>query len=419
MNSPNIKSTKLEAYFKSDKKDWYTVDDKGKMVWNQEKVATFWRLIRKYKIDKKDFEFIGYVFPEFEEDYFLRKRNDPKRKDVNFWKEGELSEFKESIYFDYSTFLGFIDFKFVCFFNAASFLGVKFLSESNFNFATFKGNGIFSRCEFFDDAFFFKTTFEDETYFYKSSFQADANFITTSFKKGVFKRILVGENELLFENIESASSNILIFIDFAFKKNIMFRQCNMKAISFYKCDIQNASFLNCSWQGNDRIILKEEFYLKEDNVYLDDDVNYNLGDLEYNYRQLKKNFDSNKNWELSGFAYVSEMKIRQQSLWNEGEYFQWFVYWFYGFFGGYTQNFKRPVVSLICLVCIFSGIYYFIDFNPLKAIQRGVKGAIPFAIIDTQNPFNGYWLIARNIEFLIGGTFITFFVMALRKRFKQ
>jgi len=82
----------------------------------------------------------------------------------------------------------------------------------------------------------------------------------------------------------------------------------MKAISFYKCDIQDTSFINCCWQGKDRIILKEEFYLKEDNTYLEDDVNYTLGDLEYNYRQLKKNFDNNKNWVLSGFAYVNENK---------------------------------------------------------------------------------------------------------------
>ncbi|AZQ59836.1 hypothetical protein EJ994_13895 [Maribacter sp. MJ134] len=414
-----MQNEELENYFKSDKSEWYATNAKGEKKWDKNKVAEFWRRIREYKIDKKDFEFIGYVFPEFEEDYFARKRNDPKKKDVNFWKEGELSEFKESIYFDYSTFLGFIDFKFVAFFNTASFLGVKFLSESNFNFALFKGSAIFSRCGFFNDTFFYKTTFKDETYFYRSSFQSDANFIDTNFKKCVFKRIIVGDNEVLFENIESTPNNILIFIDFAFKNNIMFRQCNMKAISFYKCDIQDAAFLNCNWQGNDRIILREEFYLREANIYLDDDVNYSLGDLEYNYRQLKKNFDNSKNWELSGFAYVSEMKIRQQSLWNERDYFQWFIYWFYGFFGGYTQSFKRPLVSLICLICTFSIIYYFIDFNLLKAIQRGVKGAMPFTIIDTQNPFNGYWLIARNVEFLIGGTLITFFVMALRKRFKQ
>lgn len=414
-----MQNEELEKYFKSDKSNWYTTDTKGKKKWDKKKVAEFWGRIRKHKADKKDFEFIGYIFPEFEEDDFARKRNDPKRNDVNFWKEGEQSEFRESIYFDYSTFLGFIDFKFVTFLNAASFLEVKFVGESSFNFAAFNGSSIFSRCEFFDDSFFFKTSFKDETYFYKSSFQSDANFINTSFEKGVFKRIRVGDNELLFENIESTSSNILIFIDFTFKNNIIFRQCNMKAISFYKCDIQNASFLNCSWQGNDRIILKEEFYLKEDNIYLDDDVNYLLGDLEYNYRQLKKNFDSHKNWELSGYAYVSEMKIRQKSLWNERKYYQWFFYWFYGFFGGYTQNFKRPLVSLVGLICVFSAIYYFIDFNILKAIQRGVNGAIPFATIDTQNPFRGYWLIARNIEFVIGATFTTFFVIALRKRFKQ
>jgi len=182
-----MQNEQLEKYFKSDKSDWYTTDAKGESKWNKKKVTEFWSCIRKYKIDKKDFEFIGYIFPVFEEDYFARKRNDPKRNDVNFWKEGEQSEFRESIYFDFSTFLGFIDFKFVAFFNTASFLGVKFLCESNFNFALFKGSTVFSKCEFFDDSFFLKTVFKDETYFFKTSFQSDANFINTSLKKVFLK----------------------------------------------------------------------------------------------------------------------------------------------------------------------------------------------------------------------------------------
>lgn len=146
---------------------------------------------------------------------------------------------------------------------------------------------------------------------------------------------------------------------------------------------------------------------------------FSFTDSEEHYRQLKKNFDGMKNWELSGYAYVSEMEMRKRSLWKEKKYFEWVIYAFYGNFGGYTQNIKKPIISLFGLIVTFSVIYYFIDFNWLKAIQRGVKGAIPYIQIDTVNPFTGYWLILRNVEFLLGATFLTFFILALRKRFKQ
>ena len=74
---------------------------------------------------------------------------------------------------------------------------------------------------------------------------------------------------------------------------------------------------------------------------------------------------------------------------------------------------------MLGLTIVFSFIYFFIDYDIIKAIQRGIKGALPYIVIDTENPFKGYWLIARNLEFLLGGTFLTFFVLALRKRFKQ
>ncbi|MBC8756389.1 hypothetical protein H2O64_17065 [Kordia sp. YSTF-M3] len=113
------------------------------------------------------------------------------------------------------------------------------------------------------------------------------------------------------------------------------------------------------------------------------------------------------------------MEMRKRRLFLEKKYYQWFIYKFYDVFGGYTQDFKKPILSILCLILMFSGIYYFIDYDILKALQRGVKGALPYMEIDTKNPFEGYWLILRNIELVLGGTFLAFFVLALRKRFKQ
>ena len=56
----------LEVYFKSAKLDWYSLDETGKKVWDENKVSEFWSKIREYKISKEDFSFSNYIFPKFE-----------------------------------------------------------------------------------------------------------------------------------------------------------------------------------------------------------------------------------------------------------------------------------------------------------------------------------------------------------------
>ena len=111
--------------------------------------------------------------------------------------------------------------------------------------------------------------------------------------------------------------------------------------------------------------------------------------------------------------------MRKRRLYLEGKNYQWFIYKFYDVFGGYTQDFRKPVVSLTGLIFIFSVLYFFIDYDVSNAIQRGIKGALPYMKIDIEYPTQFLWIILRNLEFILGGTFLTFFILALRKRFKQ
>jgi len=193
-------------------------------------------------------------------------------------------------------------------------------------------------------------------------------------------------------------------------------------VSFYRADITDAAFKECFWGNSKRLIVKNEsFFLKKLNQYSSSEKSSNYAALEELYRQLKKNFDSNKDWELSGKAYVSEMEMRKKRLFLQEDYYHWFIYRFYDLCGGYTQDLIKPIVSIIVLILAFSGIYFFIDYDPFYALQRGIKGALPYLTIDIDKDeqFKGYWLIARNIELILGGTFFSFFILALRKRFKQ
>lgn len=211
----------------------------------------------------------------------------------------------------------------------------------------------------------------------------------------------------LWKQLNNVSSSPKLFFDnVSFSAKTQFTRLNLKDIELYNCDVTLVSFSRCEWDvDNKRLVLKNE--------------NSNYRDSEIHYRQLKKVFDSEKNWEYSGYSYVSEMEMRKKRLWKEKKYADWLIYKFYSFFGGYTQNYLRPLFSLFILIVFSSVIYYFIDYNTLKAIQRGLKGAIPYLEIDTEKPFQGYWLIWKNIQLMLSGTFTAFFILALRKRFKQ
>ena len=404
-------------------------------------------------MDKQDYNFEDFVFPKFQQDGY-DATNRKSTFDYDFWYKGQVMNFDGDSSFVRAKFLDTallrgIQFKKVKFIKTifesnSSFNNCIFLDEAKFGHAIFKKTANFSEAnfnllsmanaEFEQWAYFYKVRFGSVIRFYRTKFREKATFDYSTFN-GIcefdnnseinelrfFSVIINGRvifkesniSKLTLESINKGNDKPLGPPNLEFERSLLTKNCiisniDMSNTSFDQCDISEVDFRRCVWpknKNNNRILLNEN--------------GKGYRDLEEQYRGLKKNFDSKKDWELSGLAYVSEMDIRRRRLFKEKHYFNCFIYWFYGFFGRYTQDFKRPLVSLFILIGVFSGMYYFMDFDVLKAFQRGIKGALPYLAIDTENPFKGYWLIARNIEFLLGGTFLTFFILALRKRFKQ
>jgi hypothetical protein len=151
--------------------------------------------------------------------------------------------------------------------------------------------------------------------------------------------------------------------------------------------------------------------------------------LENLYRQLKKIFEGNKEWELSGKAYVSEMYIRKKRLWIEREYVSWLIFSFYDFFGGFTQDYIKPLKWYILFTFVIFPLYYLnfdcsqktwlikqLSFCDLEqAFQKSIASSFPF--INTNLIYENWWIKA--IQTFICGILLTFFILALRKRFKQ
>ncbi|MFL0095487.1 pentapeptide repeat-containing protein [Tenacibaculum maritimum] len=309
--------------------------------------------------------------------------------------------FEEGVYFSNIIFKKNVDFSGVKSTFRIQFHEVLFMKRVKFDYARIREKFLIHSCSFLDKCSFIKVKLE--------------KFHLEDLNKTIQKE---EHDPFFFTHGEDLSDHLvekltkdplppnLIFDSIGFDTDALFTRIDLRKVELYNCDVATIKFSRCDWNvDNKRLVLKNE--------------NNNYRDSEIHYRQLKKIFDSEKNWEYSGYSYVSEMEMRKKRLWKEKKYTDWLIYKFYGFFGGYTQNYLRPLFSLFILTVFSSAIYYFIDYNLLKAIQRGLKGAIPYLEIDTKKPFQGYWLIWKNIQLMLSGTFIAFFILALRKRFKQ
>ena len=451
----------LQKYFCQDKSNWYIINNGGQKVWDMQKVDEFWELIRIHKMDIKDYNFANFVFPKFQ-----RNGSNPSTRESSFrsdfWKKRQITDFDKEVSFISAKFLSpalFSSVKFEkvqfiktvfeenaqfnnCIFNdIANFSHFEFSEPVSFCGAKFNGRNrgaefssiIFGHVSDFRNVIFnsrvrfVNSTFHLRSLFNNAVFNVDVDFKHNDFKNYLdlsnvqfFKKALFENNNFIRVNMESVNKKDfeyldkitpafppkINFVDSDFNSGFIISNTNLKDISFDNCDVTDLTFKRCDWAiQNDRLVINE--------------VGRELKDSEEHYRQIKRNFNNKKNWEMSGLAYVSEMDMRRKRLWNEKNYYSWFLYWFYGYFSGYTQDIKKPILSIIALISISTLIFYFIDQNIVNGFQRSLKGALPYFEIGIEKPFAGYWLIIKNIETILGGTFLTFFVLALRKRFKQ
>lgn len=433
--------SELNEYFKSKKDSWFTTDGGGNTKWDNDKVEKFWHLIREEKIKKNDFNFDNFIFPYFQE----RDLNSIASNNNNFWVKGEKKVLKFNLNFRNVTFLGECHFFYVDFTNEVIFRDCNFHARVYFQRCNFEKKLDFKRVDFNRKLFIKKNLFKHNLSFQKVYFKAYAriyknrisnnldiywcNFRLVHFTDIKSKKIslrwvvfnakatfhYLTFDKFFFEyinsNHDSNLSNfieppILIFKGIYNDTNTYFTDVNLTNTAFTHSELKKINFNKCIWKINkERLILKDELI--------------NLKDAIEHYRQLKSSFQKNQDWELAGYSYTSEMKIRQILLKNEKRYFHWFFYWFYGFFSGYTQNYIRSILSLIFLILIFSVLYFFIDFNILKSIERSVNASLPMFKTNNEELYPEWWIILRNVQLLFSGIFISFFILSLRKRFKQ
>jgi len=183
----------------------------------------------------------------------------------------------------------------------------------------------------------------------------------SNFKNLQIEKIIDNDNGINFNYLIGEKKECSItFKNIELTGNYKFFNCQMSQFIFEGSYLMNPKFMNCIWEGKNRLLLGDEIMIKKSNNIL---KTRDLLQLERLYRNLKRIFDSNKDWENSGYAYISEMNFRKKRLWKDNNYSQYFIYWFYGYFGGYTQNFMRPlIIFLTSTLIVFPLIYNITDF---------------------------------------------------------
>ncbi len=423
----------VEDYFKADKIKWFK-----KNKWDEEKVAQFWQLIRKRVMlisrARGYYDFSQFVFPksgngsDFKPilDYWEQNESRVFEFEVNFTGAEFMGEihfqdihFKSNVSFLCTSFLNNLSFSNVNFSELTVFEHAEFLRGVTFNDSNFLGNVNFQEAKFVSSTSFWNVFFEKQAWFGESIFSEDANFINVTFLgdtnffgvrfSGYVNFSSTKFSEALFQDFKEYSEGC--FVNVNFPNTVIFRRIDLTKTKFLQADIINVQFKECNWGNTPRIILQDEFSNQKK------DINYYKA-LESLYRQLIKNFDSNKDWELSSKAYMSEMEMRKRRYRLENEKLLFSIYWVYAQLG-FAHDIKRPFYGLLGLFIIFTGVYFFIDYNILWAMQRSIYASLPKLItIPNVSKLQDYWLIPANVQSFLALVFLTFFILALRKRFR-
>ncbi len=419
----------LLEYFQSDKSDWYVLEGSRK-IWDKQKVKEFWQKIR----ENKQYGFYKYNFPVFEGvNSSPTEDNSPLTSDKDFWKKGQKKTFENYVSFNNSKFFGEVDFSGVKFNGGADFIGTEFFDTCIIKRAFFKSHTWFGFAKFYENTYFQAITFDGYTDFYENVFkknltlensiyQGKVDFNKIEFNSPVNLKNLtfLDDCNVLFQDLIETSH--LKFENVIFSENVIFRRLNLSNFSFKESDITKLNIRDCSWNNGNRIIINDE--IQGDLTYHD------LGGL---YRQIKRNYEINKDWEFAGKAYRSEMLMRRYALYSNKKFGEWVFYWIYGRFSGFTQSILTPFFLLIVCILIFPLAYFSIEvidlmqswncnfiesFNMVRFepyLKNSLTNTIP--IIKNSSTGNNWW--SDLTQKIISSILLVFFVLALRKRFKQ
>lgn len=328
---------------------WITID--VEKIWNVEKVKTFLDALQNEKIEKMDFDFDWFVFPEID------------------WKEvlngNECSWIFSLVWAKFCGYADFSGIKFqkgvhfreVHFFSWVSFLSADFLWDVTFERVVFSQSVDFIFVKFQWNVKFWYTKFQWEVEFYKTIFYRDTLFDNVIFIDWVFREVQFSREWLtIFDNnIEDPAFwfkypvSVLSLIDIVFNVNCTFRRYDFSEIIFHNSQIDKIVFQECEFKK-----------INWRKVLADESNNKMFTQVENLYCQLKSNFEDKKSWQLAGDFHIGEMEMRLKWLWQKWDYLEFIILRLYKLISLYWERIWRPLLWMIFVIIGASSMLWYL-----------------------------------------------------------
>jgi uncharacterized protein YjbI with pentapeptide repeats len=338
----------------------------------------------------------------------------------------------------------------------------KISKRTSFYDALFHGVTEFSDM-IFEDWVDFSATFLGKTMFWMVFFQRGASFGGSSFKCEIkfanvtFKYPSVSFMGTIFEDVliidEGYNNKIFSeavvdfrYVEFLKPEKVSFQKVNLSNFRFIGTDLRKVEFVDVDWNRQEgRMMIYDEIAWPYNSGVQDFD--YPL--IAQVYKRLRANYEENLNFAEAGDFHIGEMECKRKS------YKGWFgknlslTAW-YKYVSNYGESYRRPllcwilpILFLFPILFMYSGIGsvtqnvspYIIDYDfdassislnkagdwAKDYLKSFVYSLSVFSLVREKqyrpiDNWGHFWMV---LESILSPVLITFFLLALRRRFRR
>jgi uncharacterized protein YjbI with pentapeptide repeats len=348
---------------------------------------------------------------------------------------------------------GSANFEHAVFSNGGDFAGVIFSNDVNFVNAKFKRYTSFRRTGFASDADFAVAQFASKADFRIAQFSNDANFEAVDFGAQAdferarflgytdFRRITVDKDS------ENAGTFFLRYAFFSDPNRVYIGGPGVKKSSFIGTNIEGVHFVDAEWPRRKGLFKKyrkkafdeelaEKVTAKDEKT--DEDFIVNWEDAVEVYRKLRRNYEGRLAYETAGDFHYGQMECRRRD--PNRPWWDRTITWFYKKLFSYGENISKPLILVGFSFLVFTGFFLLHGFpltdGPVVNWDWGfdklfvgvwwkqlgsstlftIRSAFSFNVPPGGNNSLAAIMFAWK---LVAVTLSTFFVLALRRRFKR
>jgi len=418
-------------------------------------ITDFWNAVTREKLEKKDYDFSKFIFPpSFSPNPFFDQGKTVFEGDVIFRE----AKFLGSVIFRKEKFQGKVNFSHATFKSHCEFDNSIFKKDLIFEYSVFEdilkisgefnNKVIFKKCEYFHQMsftnvnfygyFLFQENFSVElSYFKKYSYRQISALIKLLNISLDYSKKCIEESIKRIEVLKEGNSDELkVLVDLVrneqhdkkeaelsfdlvgFNANSIIKRVQLNNASFIGTNLSEVQFVACGWNDKKRLIIKDENLIQKFG-YRSNNLRYK--NIELSYRQLRLNFEKQKDWELSGKAYQSEMLHRKNRFIDQYNFVEYFFYSIYHFFG-FNQDITKPFkIILFSTFLLFPVLYFEVaDLLFWNGLKMSLSNTLPFTNFNVSEIYfnaTALWWIST-LQSFFSVISITFLVLSLRNRFR-